>query len=294
MSAYVWLSLAAVDADAATRIKHDKRSEVRFVLDGRTLTVAIVDLPSYSQSPPTIREVSGRQIRVACGTSFRRYARTTVVARPASWPRGARSLEVRFRRDISRRVKWCVLERTSDGGDVAVVSFLKAESRHVLDRGHFEDGTRWRFFVWRSERLEPCVGVGVAKVGSLSTCFFDDAEDEARLSVTVIRPKCKREAFAVGAVARSVETVTISLADGSDIAATVYQRPEGSRVRAKYFMAPLADEAQVARILARDGLGQVVGRETHPDRFGSAYCASSPQSATNRSSANSASLSPAV
>ncbi len=248
-------------ADAAVRVKHDKNNEVRFVLDGRSLTATVVDLPRYGQSPPTMSLVSGKSVVLACGTSFRRSRRDTLVVKTVQWSRGARSETVRFGRDISRWAKWCVLEEGHHrGGDIAVVSFYAAERRRVLTRGRFADGARWRLLAWRGEHLEPCIGIGISD-RSNSTCFDEEAEDETGLAAMAFTPTCSGESFVIGAASRSARTVTITRSDGSTVAADLYRRPAGSRVRAQYFLAVLTGTSTVTKLVARDAAGGIVGRE---------------------------------
>lgn len=253
--------LSAAQADAAVRVKHDKTSEVRFELNGRSLTTTVVDLPHYRQHPSTMSQVSGKSVVLACGTSFRHFRRATVVRRTIRWARGARSETVRFKRDISRRAKWCVVDEGPDGGaDIAAISFYAAERRRVLTRGRFANGGRWRLLAWRGERLEPCVGVGISD-GFSSTCFEEEAEDETGLAAMALTPACSGESFVIGAVSRSARTVTITRSDGSTVAADLYRRPVGSRVRAQYFLAVLTGTPSVTKLVAQDSVGGVVGRE---------------------------------
>jgi hypothetical protein len=248
-------------ADAAMRVKHDKSSEVRFVLDGRSLTATVVDLPRYQQHPPTMSRVSGKAVVLACGTSFKRFSRATIVRQTIRWSRGARSETVRFRRDISRRVKWCVVDEGPRGGaDIASISFYAAEPPRVLVRGRFADGERWRFVAWRGKRLEPCVGVAGLD-GRTSTCFHEEAEDETGLAAMLLVPTCSGESVVIGAAARSARTVTVTRSDGSTAAADLYRRPAGSKVRAQYFLTVLTGTAQVTKLVARDAKGRIVGRE---------------------------------
>jgi hypothetical protein len=246
-------------AGAAVRIKHDKFHEVRFVLDGKTLTTTVVDLPRYMQSPPTLSELAGKRVRIACGTSFRHLRRSTVLVRQVLWPRGARSVTVDFRRDLSHRVRWCVID-SEDTDDVATISFHAAEPARVLARGDFDDGKRWRLVAWRGDHLEPCVGIGSSS-GSLSTCFQDEAEEEARLGARAIRPRCDEQGFIVGATGRSARTVTVGFEDGTAIAATLYRRPPDSRVRAQYFVVAVRNPERATSVVARDAKGRLVGRE---------------------------------
>jgi hypothetical protein len=94
----------------------DVERGVRFILDGRVLTVQLL-----RDSPNPIETVSGAQISATCGAN---------VAAPSGdprgeiqltrlWPAGQTSLSYRFPRDVSR---WCRLDRQSVG-IVASVSF---------------------------------------------------------------------------------------------------------------------------------------------------------------------------
>jgi hypothetical protein len=103
-------------AGAATRRATDSAADVRFTLDGRLLTVRV--LP---RAPRRVRrEVFGERIRATCGTDFV-FTRGVKVSRTRTWPAGRARMRYRFRRDISRRAKWCLLEHPR-GGDVAYVN----------------------------------------------------------------------------------------------------------------------------------------------------------------------------
>jgi hypothetical protein len=100
----------------------DVESGVRFSLDGRLLTVSLVE-PVRSQ---TLEAVSGAEISATC--------RTNIAAAPGDprsqstvfriWPAGETSLSYRFPRDVA---SWCRLDRASVG-IVASVSFPAAFS----------------------------------------------------------------------------------------------------------------------------------------------------------------------
>ena len=110
---------SAPAAGAATRRATDWDARVRFTLDGRLLTVRVL-----SRAPRRVRrELFGERIRAVCGTRFPFTARGKVT-RTRLWPVGRRRLRYRFRRDISRRAKWCLVEHPR-GGDVAVVIFTR-------------------------------------------------------------------------------------------------------------------------------------------------------------------------
>jgi hypothetical protein len=91
----------------------DRDRGVRFKLDGKMLTVRPLTKASR-------RAVYGRRIDAICSTAFR-PAHGRKVRAVRDWPEGRRRLSFAFKRDVSARVKWCLIE---DGGeDVAGVDF---------------------------------------------------------------------------------------------------------------------------------------------------------------------------
>jgi hypothetical protein len=152
-AAVVGALLLIVPAAQAERLtKLDRDHGVRFTLDGAVLTVRLE--PQPGQSPADIPEdVWGRQIRAACSPVFTfrpRKARRLAVVQTQLWPEGQLELRYRFGRDISDRVKWCILEEAS-GRDVAEAGFApfirvhastprerrigRLLRRHLLERG---------------------------------------------------------------------------------------------------------------------------------------------------------------
>ncbi len=111
---------SAVAAASVTRL--DQSNGVRFTLAGRLLTLKLV--PQQGSSPPDIRrKVWGKRVDAACSPSFRpRTVKRIAVSGQVVWPRGATTLTVQLDRDVSRQVRWCLLEK---GGatDVAAVDF---------------------------------------------------------------------------------------------------------------------------------------------------------------------------
>jgi len=100
----------------------DVEAGVRFSLDGRVLTVQLLE-PVRNQ---TFETVSGAEISATCGTNVAAppsdpLSETTVTR---VWPAGQTSLSYRFPRDVS---SWCRLDRQSVG-IVASVSFPVAWS----------------------------------------------------------------------------------------------------------------------------------------------------------------------
>jgi hypothetical protein len=107
---------APAAADAATR-RATSQDGVRFTLENRVLTVRV--LPRAPRS--VRRQLYGHRIRAVCGTSFV-FTEGVQVRRTRLWRQGRRRVRFGFTRNISRRAKWCVVERRS-GNDVAAVSF---------------------------------------------------------------------------------------------------------------------------------------------------------------------------
>jgi hypothetical protein len=67
--------------------------------------------------------VYGKRIHAACGTDFN-FTQGVKVGRTRVWPSGQRRVRFRFRRNISRRAKWCLIEHPA-GGDVAFASVTR-------------------------------------------------------------------------------------------------------------------------------------------------------------------------
>jgi hypothetical protein len=103
-------------AEAATRRATDTTARIRFTLDDRVLTVRVL-----RGAPRSVRrKLYGHRIQATCGTAFP-FTAGVRVRRTRFWPSGRRRMRFRFERNISRRAKWCLLERR--GTDVAYVSF---------------------------------------------------------------------------------------------------------------------------------------------------------------------------
>jgi hypothetical protein len=262
-------AIETASAGAVVRLKHDEEQETRFSLDGRSLTVTVVDLPRYQQHPPTLDELSGWDVRAVCGTSFRRYTLETIARGRAHWPVGTRSMRFALNRDVSRAARWCLIERVDNhGGDVAFVSFRKAEPRRLVVRGVLDDGSGWRMMAWRGERREPCLEVRSPGRGGYGTCFERQAEQEASLDSTVISPQCHGESLLVGVVTRRARIVSVVLAGGTTVSAELHRRPSGSSVRAQYLVAALPPGVDIERVVAYDAADRRIARESGRGMFG--------------------------
>jgi hypothetical protein len=103
---------------AVTEFGDDVARGVRFVLDGRVLTVSLLP-PVRNQ---TFETVEGARISATCGAPPGDPRRETTLTR--RWPAGQTSTSYRFPRDVS---SWCRLYDQS-GSVVASVSFPGASS----------------------------------------------------------------------------------------------------------------------------------------------------------------------
>ena len=244
---------------AAVRSELDRSAGLRLTLNGATLTAEIVRTPRFTRSPTTEEHLYGKRVLGACSTSFRPVRRSAVFTRRL-WPAGARELTFGFRRDLSRRVRWCLLE-DAGGGDIAFVSFVDREPARVVAKGRGPSGEWWRLAAWRGEKMQPCMRLrtGAASPTAYLPCFDDFAERETTLAV---EHQTLADRFVYGSVGRSAVAVRVRLADGSIQLAKLHDRPRGSRVRARFFMLVLPKEGSpVVGVRAVDGMGRTVGRQ---------------------------------
>ena len=108
---------------AATRVATDSFGGVEFRLDGHLLTATIKPQPIRDPSDFG-DDLMGRKVTAACGT--RLAARRGVSThRTRRWPADRLFLKFWLPRDVSARVRWCVLETGASGGDVAAVVFKR-------------------------------------------------------------------------------------------------------------------------------------------------------------------------
>jgi hypothetical protein len=242
----------AAPAGAAVKSELDPRGGMRLTLDGRTLVAEIVHTPRYTRFPTTEEQLYGRRVAGACGTTFRPIRRGLVFQR-RTWPAGARRLTFNFGRDISRRVRWCLVD--SRDGDVAFVSFVDREPSRFVAKGRALSGEWWRLRGWRDEQLEPCLMLRTGRDPHASSgrCFTGLAEREATLAVDLFVDG--PDVYLVGVVARTAAKVRVRMGDGTVIEPPIHARPTGSRVRASFFVLPLRRGTEIvgARAVAADG-----------------------------------------
>jgi hypothetical protein len=219
-----------------------------------------VDTPHVHRFPTTEEQLYGKRVFGGCGTTFRRTRKGLVFMRRV-WPDGARTVTFGFARDISRRVKWCLIDG-EDHADVAFVSFIDREPARFLAKGRGPSGEWWRFRAWRGERLEPCIELrdGADPEARSSRCFDDMAEREATLEADLFVAPAT-DTYVAGPVSRSASQVRVRLADETVHAAKLYPRPRGSRVRAQFYVLALPAGTEIAGVRGVDAQGRTVGRE---------------------------------
>lgn len=261
------LLAAAPVADAARRSGVDRLAEVRLTLDGRHLTATVHSPPgagSFSFESGEEMWQRSERLRAVCGTTFRplrRSQRDRYVMSSGTWPRAASHASFVFRRDISARVRWCLLDGR-DGGDVAFVSFLRGEPRRRVAGGRDRDGRRWTLAAWRSDRLAPCVRLRAHGTWQ-GICFDDQAESPAQLDFTFWDGTCKAGSFLYGVAPEATAVVELVYANGHRERLAARAPAHGSRLRARLFAGELSG-ADVAAITALDAAGKVLAADDAP------------------------------
>ena len=186
-------------ASAATRVRVDRDNGVRFTLDGKALTVTFLQARR--------KDIEGKRVRVACGTSFGRPRKNVVIVNDR-WPARALSATFAFRRDISRRAKWCVLEHRDGLNVTALASFIPQERTGFVAKGRGPAGEWWRIAGRRGQIEEPCVSVRFRLEGG-EYCFDEFAGRPARLGVATSLPTCDGDLFVFGVTGRTAARVRV-------------------------------------------------------------------------------------
>jgi hypothetical protein len=138
------IAVSATASPAPVRV--DRSKGVRFDLEGSVLTVGLV-APGMSD---TRDELWGERIRAVCSPTFAyRNARRSIVHGVQLWPEGQTELTYDFGRDISNRVKWCLLEEVS-GGDIAAVQFQVFIAIHGASAEDRRIARQLRQYLWRN------------------------------------------------------------------------------------------------------------------------------------------------
>ena len=252
-TAFTLVVVLVLPASAAGAVKTglDRHAGMRLTLDGRVLTAKIAN--ARGGAPDLEEQLYGKRIDAVCSSSFFR-PRSHSVVRTRLWPVGARRLSFRFRRDISDRVKWCLIE--NHGVDVAAVTYIRPEPIRFVGKGRGPSGAWWRLGGGRGVLGEPCALLRTERAPA-RWCFPEFAERRVTLGVQQW-PACAEDGYVLGVVTAAAATVRLRLSDGTTAVARLYDPPRASRVRARYFIAALAGTTIVRSVQALDSAGAVL------------------------------------
>jgi hypothetical protein len=149
LAAFVVAAVAAASATAAPApVRVDRDHGVRFDLEGSVLNLRLL-------RPEAGEQVWGKNVEAICSPAFRpRQARRPAVSAVQLWPEGQTELSYQFERDISERVKWCLLEEPS-GADIAGVDFQVFFPVYGTSADDRRMGRRLRRYLWRNASSRP-------------------------------------------------------------------------------------------------------------------------------------------
>ncbi len=251
-------------ASAAVQSGLDRHGGMRLTLDGRLLTAEIIRTPHFHRDPTTEEQLYGKRIDAICSPRSRPQRRGLVIRRQL-WPVGARRMAFEFRRDISSRVKWCLIEHRAS--DIALVSFIERERPMFVAKGRGPSRDWWRMAGWRGLFAEPCALVRLKGLRS-EECFSEFSERSVTLGAQAFAP-CRRDILVFGVVSREAAAVRVRVADGSTVDARLYDAPKRSRVRARYFALALPGGTAVTLVQSLDADGGSLLRRSLEGELGS-------------------------
>jgi hypothetical protein len=228
---------------AAVKTGFDRHGGLRLTLDGRVLTATIVRQRAEE-------DLFGKRIDAVC-SSTSPLTRRGLVIRTRLWPEGASRLRFRFKRDVSRNAKWCLIEHRAR--DVAVVWFIRREPARFIAKGRGPGGDWWRLAGWRGLLAEPCALVRSREWGA-RPCFAQFADRPVTLAAERLGP-CGQDLIVFGVVSRLAASVRLTTSAGAIVEAQLFERPAGSRVRARYFVAALAEGTEITGVESFDAAG---------------------------------------
>jgi hypothetical protein len=234
---------------------------MRLTLDGRVLTAEIVRTPRIHRDPTTEERLYGKRIDAICSRSSRPLVREVVI-RTRRWPAGARRMSFVFERNISRRVKWCLIEHSAS--DIAFVSFVEREPWRFVGQGRGPSGDWWRLAGRRGRFAEPCAMLRIRGWGT-RPCFVQFSERPITLGVEEFGV-CGRDLFVLGVVSRRAASVRGLTAAGEVFEARLHDPASGSRVRGRYFVAALPEDTHLSRVESLDAAGNTLARRSIEDQ----------------------------
>jgi hypothetical protein len=232
----------------------DRQAGLRLTLQGRVLTAKIVHRKAEAQ-------LFGKHVDAICSARSRPQLRDVVI-RTRHWPVGARRMSFVFRRDISRQVKWCLVEH--DAADIALVTFIEREPWRFVGKGRAPSGDWWRLAGRRGQFADPCALLRIRGWGT-RPCFEQFSERPITLGVEEFGV-CGRDLFVLGVVGRRAASVRVVTAGGEVVEAKLYDPADGSRVRGRYFVAALPEDTLLSRVESLDAGGTILARRSIEDQ----------------------------
>jgi len=259
--ALVLALILPASAAGAVKTGFDRHAGMRLTLDGHVLTAKIAN--SRGGDLDLQEQLYGKRIDAVCSLRFfpkRRH----LVLRTRRWPVGAQRVSFEFGRDISRGAKWCLIEHRA--ADVASVSFIHPEPIRLVGKGRGTSGAWWRLGGGTGVLGEPCV-MWRTPQHAARLCFRAFAERRITLGVRQW-PPCAGDPYFFGVVSMAAASVRLLQADGATTDAFLYDRPRGSRVRARFFAAAQPGLGVVRSVQALDGAGMVLAERRVVDLSG--------------------------
>ncbi len=226
---------------------------MRLKLDARVLTASVVRAGDRELKA----KLFGKRIDAICSSSFFHPGRHSVV-RTRLWPVGARRMSFQFSRDISARVKWCLVEH--DASDIAFVSFIEREPMRFVGKGRGPSGEWWRLAGRRGLFAEPCALLRI-RGWDTRPCFEEFSDRPVTLGASEFSVCGRRDVFVVGVVSRRAVSVRVVTAAGETFEAKLFEPAGGSRVRGRYFVAALP-EVTPTRVESLDAEGSILARRS--------------------------------
>lgn len=124
------LLVSAAASEAKRQAATDRRTHVRFLIDGAQLTLTL--LPRASAD--TRERLVGQPLTLVCTTAYR-YLPWTRLIQEFAWPDGQTEAVVTLPRDVSSEVKACLIEG-DPGPDIADVGFGPPPGRLLVQTSY--------------------------------------------------------------------------------------------------------------------------------------------------------------
>jgi hypothetical protein len=132
--------------------------------------------------------------------------------------------------------------------------FIRREPARFVAKGRGPAGDWWRLAAWRGVLAEPRALVRSREWGS-QPCFARFADRPVTLAAADMLGPCGQDLIVFGVVSRSAASVRLTTSIGATVEARLFDRPAGSRVKARYFVAALAEGTEVTTVESLDAEG---------------------------------------